>query len=173
MTTANYVPSVTIDQVIDALTTFVQLILPTGQIVRGQQNRVALPPDPCCVLTELLESDLNVPYGDYTPTNQTAILNASTRIDVQVDFYGVLAGNYAKAFKSMFRSEWGWEQFPDTVKPLYTDDGRKMPLITGEQQYESRWTLTASMQYNPTVTVPQQSATAVGPTKINVPVNFT
>jgi hypothetical protein len=41
---------------------------------------------------------------------------------------------------------------------LYCSDGHQMPLTTGEQQYETRWTLTASLQYNPTVSIPQQSA---------------
>jgi len=31
-------------------------------------------------------------------------------------------------------------------------------LVTGEEQYERRWALTMSLQYNPIVIVPQQSA---------------
>ena len=156
----NYVSSITIDQVIDALAAFILPFLGTGgQTIRGQQNRVALPNPPVAVLTELGQFDLNFPYMDFTNLAAgTADIDASTRIDVQVDIYGPLAGSQCKAVKSAFRSEYGFNAFPAYVKPLYTDDGREIPLITGEQQYERRWTLTATMQYNPTVTVPQQSA---------------
>jgi len=153
----NYLSSITIDNVMDALTAFLTPFVP-GQIVRAQVNQVALPPSPCVVLTELLEVDLNKPHSDGCIGDGTAIIYAHSRIDVQIDFYGPSAGEYCKAVKSAFRTDWGVSQFPANIVPLYTDDGRQMPLITGEEQYEWRWTLTASMQYNPTVTVPQQSA---------------
>lgn len=168
----NYVPSISVDQVIVALKDFIQPFLPAdGTIVRGQTNRVPLPANPCVVLTELLEYDLNLPYDVFERTSQITDIHASTRIDVQIDFYGLAAGNYCKAVKSALRTLWGYGQFPITVKPLYCDDGRQVPLITGEEQYESRWTLTASLQYNPIVTVPQQSATALDST-IEVPADF-
>ena len=173
--TVNYVASITIDQVIDALQAFIVPLMPAGaQIIRGQVNRVAPPPAPYVELIELLELDLNVPFMDFaeTPTNGTANIDASTRIDVQVNFYGQDAGDYAKAFKQAFRSSWGFNQFPDGIKPLYTSDGNQAPLITGEQQYETRWTLTATIQYNPAVTVPQQSATTLKATD-HVPVDLT
>jgi hypothetical protein len=44
------------------------------------------------------------------------------------------------------------------IAPLYCDDGQEVPLVTGEEQYERRWALTMSLQYNPIVIVPQQSA---------------
>jgi hypothetical protein len=80
---------------------------------------------------------------------------------VQIDFYGAQAGEFCKTVKTAFRSEWGYNTFAANVKPLYTSDGIQSPLLTGEEQYESRWTLTVSMQYNPTVAVPQQSANVV------------
>lgn len=160
----NYISSITIDQVIDALAAFIVPFVPTGQIVRAQVNRVAMPSNPCVVLTELLQVDLSVPYVDYQPPTDpipaigTGTIHGPTRIDIQVDFYGVMAGEYCKSIKSAFRSSWGFSQFPENIKPLYTSDGVQAPLITGEQQYESRWTLTVSMQYNPIVTVPQEFA---------------
>lgn len=158
----NYVETITVDQVIDALKAFIQPFLPpNAQIVRGQINRVPLPSAPCVVLTELFEKGLDVPFATPIAANQTTTLHNSTQIDVQVDFYGEFSGNFAKAFLSAFRSEYGYGKFPDNVKPLYVNDGHKMPLTTGEEQYLSRWTLTASLQYNPTVQVPQQSATAL------------
>lgn len=159
-----YTSSITVDQVIDALAAFLAPFMPGAQIVRGQVNRVALPSNPCAVLTEILQVDLSVPHTDYQPPvdpdvdDGTATVYGPSRIDVQIDFYGAQAGEFCKTVKTAFRSHWGFAHFPAGIKPLYTSDGMQNPLLTGEQQYESRWTLTASMQYNPTVTVPQDFA---------------
>ena len=163
---ANYTSSITVDQVIDALAAFLAPFMPGAQIVRAQVNRVALPSNPCAVLTELLEVDLSVPATDYQPTDNTATIYGPSRIDVQIDFYGAQASEFCKTVKTAFRSHWGFAHFPANIKPLYTSDGVQSPLVTGDQQYESRWTLTASMQYNPTVTVPQEFADEAYPTLV-------
>jgi hypothetical protein len=160
---ANYTSSITVDQVIDALKAFLAPFMPGAQIVRAQVNRVALPSNPCAVLTELLQVDLSVPATDYQPLANTATIYGPSRIDVQIDFYGAQAGEFCKTVKTAFRSHWGFAHFPANIRPLYTSDGVQSPLLTGEQQYESRWTLTASMQYNPTVTVPQEFADVAYP----------
>lgn len=147
---------------IDALAAFLVPFLPGAQIVRGQVNRVAMPANPCAVLTEILQVDLSIPYGDYAPADGISTIHGPARIDVQIDFYGSQAGEFCKTVKTAFRSHWGFTHFPAGIKPLYTSDGMQSPLTTGEQQYESRWTLTASMQYNATVTVPQNFADDLG-----------
>ena len=163
---ANYTSSITVDQVIEALAAFLAPFMPGAQIVRAQVNRVALPSNPCAVLTELLQVDLSVPSTDYQPTDNTATIYGPSSIDVQIDFYGAQASEFCKTVKTAFRSDWGFTHFPANIKPLYTSDGVQSPLVTGEQQYESRWTLTASMQYNPTVTVPQEFADEAYPTLV-------
>lgn len=153
-----YTASITVDQVIDALAAFLAPFVPGAEVVRAQVNRVPMPPNPCVILTEMMQVDLTVPATDYQPDDDTATVYGPTRIDVQIDFYGAQAGEFCKTVKTAFRSHWGYEHFPANIKPLYTSDGMQSPLTTGEQQYESRWTLTASLQYNPTVTVPQEFA---------------
>lgn len=150
-----YTASITVDQVIDALAAFLAPFVPGSEVVRAQVNRVAMPPNPCVILTEMLQVDLSVPATDYQPDDDTATIRGPSRIDVQIDFYGAQAGEFCKSVKTAFRSHWGFANFPAGIKPLYTSDGMQSPLLTGEQQYESRWTLTASMQYNPVITVPQ------------------
>lgn len=167
-----YTSSITVDQVIDALGTFLTPFAPGAEIVRGQVNRTPMPPSPCVILTEILQVDLSVPSADYFPDDDEADIIGPTRIDVQIDFYGSSAGDFCKSVKTAFRSGWGFDQFPANIKPLYTSDGMQSPLTTGEQQYESRWTITASMQYNPTVTVPQEFADVLTPV-VNVPVDLT
>lgn len=153
-----YTSSITIDQVIDALADFIQPFAPNNEIVRAQANRVAMPNNPCIILTEMRQTDLSVPYVNYYPDLNSGNITGRKQIDVQIDFYGVDAGQICDVVKTAFRSHWGFDNFPENIKPLYTSDGLQSPLTTGEQQYESRWTLTAYMQYNPSVSVPQDFA---------------
>lgn len=153
-----YTTSITVDTVIDALGDFLEPFVDGAEIVRAQVNRVSMPPLPCVVLTELFHIDLRVPSQDYDEVNDEALLSASNRLDIQVDFYGESAGDYCRSVETAFRTMWGFDQFPAGIKPLYTSDGIQSPLISGEQQYVSRWTLTVSVQYNPVVAVPQEFA---------------
>ena len=161
-----YAASISVDNVIDALADFLAPFVPGAQVVRAQVNRVAMPSNPGVVLTEMLQVDLSVPATEYQPDDGTATIEGPTRIDVQIDFYGSQAGEFCKTVKTVFRSHWGFTHFPANIKPLYTSDGIQTPLTTGEQQYESRWTLTASLQYNPIVTVPQDFADVLTPNKV-------
>lgn len=163
-----FIVSITIDDVIDALAVFLQPFVGTAEIIRAQTNRVPMPHGACVVLTELLHVDIETPTSEYDVLGSTqSILNPS-RVDVQIDFYGKSAGDQCKAVKSVFRSAWAYDQYPNNIAPLYCGDGMQTPLITGEQQWESRWTLTASLQYNPTVWLPQQFADTLNAALIEV-----
>lgn len=153
-----YGVSITVDGVIDALADFLQPFCDGAEIVRAQVNRVPMPGTPCVVLTELLQKDIETPILSYLPDDNQADVLGPAQIDVQVDFYGPNAGDQCKAVKGVFRSIYSASAFPDGIKPLFCSDGIQSPLITGEQQWESRWMLTASLQYNPVVSVPQQFA---------------
>jgi hypothetical protein len=171
MSTPLYVPSILIDAVIDVLAAFVQPFVGVATpIIRGQQNRVPPPvtagqPDPLAFvkLQEIFQSDLETPtmLQDPTVSVQQASISTPTKIAIQVDFYGISAWDWCKAIKAVYRSAYAPAQFPDGMKPLYSDDGHQIPLITGEEQYENHVALTAWLQYNPVVTVPQQSATVL------------
>lgn len=159
-----YAPSILIDAVIEALAAFVQPFVGSGTpIIRGQQNRVPPPITAFVKLQELLQSPLGTPVftQDSNPDNQYASIQTAIRIDVQIDFYGPSAGDWSTAIETVFRSLYAPSQFPDGMTSLYCSDGHLVPLVTGEEQYENRWALTATLEYNPSVTVPQQSATAL------------
>lgn len=153
-----YVVSIAVDAVIDALGAFLQPFCPGATIVRAQVNRVAPPESPFVELTEILQVDLETPAGANDKPNSQITVTSPKRIDIQVDFYGPLSGDQCAAVKGIFRTSYATAQFPAGIAPLYCSDGNQAPLITGEEQYETRWTLTASLQYNPTVSIPQQSA---------------
>jgi len=165
MSAVPYVPTILIDAVITALASFLQPFVggDATPIIRAQVNRVP-PPVPAFVqLLELLEVDLETPAVVNNGADDVlqATVKTPTRIDIQIDFYGPSAGDWCKAVKAIFRSSYAPAQFPDGIKPLYCSDGHQAQLITGEEQYESRWILTATLQYNPDVIIPQQSATSL------------
>jgi len=105
-----YTPSTSVDAVIDALKTFLTPFCAGATIVRSQVNRVPLPSSPCVVLTDLLETDLCVPYAEYVSV--TGVIKTSTRIDIQIDFYGSLSADYCRSVKSAIRSGFGFDLFP-------------------------------------------------------------
>jgi hypothetical protein len=169
MSSTPYIPSIVVDQVITALAAFIQPFVGSATpIIRQQENRVPPPltagqPDPLAFvsLRETILSDLETPiFINSSDVNvQQASVTTPTRIDVQVNFYGVASADWCKAVKAVYRSPYAPDQFPLGIKPLYCSDGIQGALITGEEQYENRWILNASLQYNPVVIVPQQSAT--------------
>lgn len=163
---AQYVVSIAIDDVITALGAFLQPFAGTSQIIRAQVNRVSPPTGAFVELTELMTVDLETPTATTILGGTASTIYGPKRIDVQVDFYGPSSGDQCNAVKSIYRSVYGATGWPDGIKPLYCSDGHQSPLITGEEQYESRWTLTASLQYNPTVSIPQQSANQLAVTSI-------
>src|SRR5690348_13802945 len=108
--TAPYVSSIAIDAVIAALGAFLQPFVPEAQIVRAQANRVSMPTDPFVLLTELLQVDLETPTATDNPADDQINFTSPKRIDVQIDFYGPLAGDYCTAVKGVFRSYYATSQ---------------------------------------------------------------
>lgn len=157
---ADYANSITVNTIMDTLSGLIRNFVGTAQIVRGQANRVAYPKAPFVMLTELRSTDLQVPHVEYDfsiGANSVTVNNAQ-RFEVQVDFYASNAGDMCSAVMSALRSSWGWDQFPENIRPLYTHEAIQAPLITGEQQYANRWILVTALQYNPSFTAPQQYA---------------
>ncbi len=159
---APYVPSIAVDDVITSLIAFLQpFVGNVTPIVRGQQNLVN-PPQPAFVkVTEILRRDLDTPVFENSSDShvEQATIGNSKQIDIQIDFYGSNAGDWAAAIETVWRSPYSPYQFPAGIAPLYLSDAHQAPLITGEEQYEFRWVITASLEYNPIVVIPQQSAT--------------
>ncbi len=156
-----YTTNLKIDDVINALATLIDLFVEGAEVIRAQVNRTSMPQGNFVVLTELFSVDLSIPREDFDSLSDSIDLTGPTRIDVQIDFYGENCGDYCKAVQTAFRTPFAYNNFPNNIKPLYTSDGIQAPLINGQQQWQSRWTLTVSLQYNPVVEIPQDSATAL------------
>lgn len=161
--------SITDDDVFTALRAFVLDVLPSigGDNVRqGQQNDVPMPPGPDFVLLIAANrAALATTIRDYTPPVDpipaTGIRDTtrSTQVGVMVNFYGPGATDNAQIFNQLFRDLYGCDFLrPHGVQPLWCDDGRQLPLVDSEKQYETRWMIQTLMQINPTISTSQEFA---------------
>lgn len=159
--TTPYTTSIIVDAVIGSLGAFIQPFIGDAPIERGQNNRVSMPKSGFVELTEILQIDLETPTSVDDGELLQVTITGPKQIDIQVDFFGPTSGDWSTAVKTVYRSPYAPAQFPDGIKPLFCSDSHQAPLVNAEQQYEARWTLTASLQYNPAVVIPSQSAIAL------------
>ena len=146
--------------------------IPVGNVVRGQTNGTPPPLPPAIVITELLQAQYTTTRTRMNEAGDQMEYVMPRRLDLQIDCYGVRGSEMANVACTMLRSIYAPEQFPDGVEPLYCSDPIQAPLITGEKQYEARWSLTLSLQYNAPVTVSQESFNVVGSTEA-IPADIT
>lgn len=155
--------------VFTALRNFLLAVLPAGmEVVQTQDNGVPMPTGPFVAMNNIGIKRLSTNKAIYDNTAQTKGMEVSTMYSVQLDFYGPVADSCAAIVQTLFRDEVGIRLFSDSVVPLYADDPQQMTMINGEQQFEQRWRVEVCMQYNPVVTMPQQSATAAKVGLVNV-----
>ena len=158
--------SVTIDiidqDVFKALVVFFNTFLPAGtEVVQAQDNRVSMPKGGFVAMNNIGMDRLSFNVDSYDPIAQGKNMLTPTKIDMQLDFYGPIAQEWCMKTVSLFRDEYATDIFPLNIQPLYADDPVQIPLIDGEAQYEQRWRLAGSLQYNPILSTSQQSMLAV------------
>lgn len=152
-----YTVSITADQAIDALAAFMANYAPTYETIRSQVNRVAPPRGNFIEMTELFSVDLGRSIVTQA-TDSAANIYSPRRFDIQLDIYGENAGDIANGLKSVINSTYSYDLMPENIRILYASDAHQAALISGEDQYVTRWIMTVSLQINPVVQVPQQTA---------------
>lgn len=155
--------SITKAQVVTAVGQFLQSVLPAGtEVIRTQGNGVPMPKGAFVAMTFSASRRLSTNVAAYTSgAPGSKAVQMLTEFPIQLDFYGPQAGDWANIIQSLWRDDFAISNFPDGICPLHADDPIQIPLTTGEQTWLERWTLSASLQINPVVTVSQQSATAL------------
>lgn len=149
-------------QVFGAMRLFLLAVLPSGtEVVQGQDNLVAMPLGGFVTMNNTGQTRLATNVTIYAPLAGTKSVLAATKYDMQLDFYGPVSQSWAVMAQAMFRDAFATDLMPANIQPLYADNPMQMPLIDGEAQYEQRWKLTASMQYNPIITVGQDFASTL------------
>lgn len=171
--------SLTESQTLQAVGQFLVAVLPAGtQVVAGQDNRVASPQSAnYAVMTPIMRTRLATnltTYSDGYPSNPTTRADTqATMVTIQVDTFGPLSADLAHLIQTLFRSDWGVDQFTTSgfdVTPLYTSDPRQMKFTDESAQVQQRWSIDCALQVNPVVTVSQDFADqlAVGLLSVDV-----
>jgi hypothetical protein len=94
-----------------------------------------------------------------------------TKVNIQLDIHGPNSADNAQIITTLFRDQYAVDQFQTSgfdLVPLYSSEPKQIPFINGEQQYEERWTIDAIMQANSELKVPQQFASSLSISLMNV-----
>lgn len=173
--------SITQSNITTALRSFLLSILPAGtECVLGQVNRVSSPTSPNYVaMTPLMRTRLATNVHSYTnPTlvsDGSQSITQSTQVSVQLDVHGPAASDNAQIIMTLLRDDVACQFFKSSgfdIQPLYTSEPRQMPFVTGEDQYEDRWSIDAELQANPTITINQQFADTLDVGLVNIEATY-
>lgn len=169
--------SITETQVLTVLRTFILSLvsLDGDHVIRGLQNRAAMPAGDFIEITASLSAPLSTNVQTYTPSASTSQNERSTQATIQIDCYGVSAMDNANMLSMMLRSDYACQKFAASgldMQPLYANDAHQMPFTTGEDQYQERWIFDSVIQINPVVSVPQDFADSLEVGLIDVDVVY-
>jgi len=154
--------TITEDDLVEDLGAFADTLVDC-EVVRGEVNRVPSPKGDYVVITPMGMVGLSLPttvYADPTPETGTRTLTRPTQWAAQVDCYGDRAQDRALVLSIALRSQYGCEFLAELgrAQPLYAGEPKQLPFITGESQYMERWSFDAVLQFNPSISLPQQFA---------------
>lgn len=148
------------DTLFIALRAFILTIVPGVEVIQGLGNGVPMPASQFICLTSSGQRRLRTNVSTYDPVALTRAVEQGTEYSIQVDCYGPTSSDYATAISTMLRDAYACDVLaPYGCQPLYTSDPTQSALVNGEENYEQRWMLTAVLQFNPVITVSQESAT--------------
>jgi hypothetical protein len=169
--------SITETQVLVASRSFILSLvnLDGNHVIRGLQNRVAMPAGDFIEITASLSSPLSTNVQTYAPDNNASLNKRSTQLSVQIDCYGVSAMDNANMLSMMLRSDYACQSFAASgldMQPLYANDAHQLAFVSGEEQWIERWTFDAVLQINPVVSVPQDFADSLEVGLIDVDVVY-
>lgn len=152
-----------------AVRAFIRTIVPAGtEVVQGIDNRVPMPKGDFVLMTLLTQPRLTTNQDSYPNTWITQEARASMQCDIQLDFWGADSQAWATMVETLWRDSVGCAALAPTCQPLYAENPRMLPLVSGEEQYVQRWMLKASLQYNPVTVTSQDFADTLDVSLINV-----
>lgn len=95
---------------------------------------------------------------------------------IQVNINGDASGNLVHILAATFLSGIAFDYFAANaqagIRPVTVDDPIQDPLINQEEQFEVRWHMDVYLQYNPTIQIATQSASAAEVNLINVEASY-
>lgn len=160
------------DDLFIALRAFVLSLLPNGtEVIQGLGNNVPMPEGGFVCMTALSQRRLSTNHSELLPS-QERIVTMPTEYSIQVDCYGPDSSDWATLLTALWRDPYGCDAMAPVAQPLYHTDPIQAPLVNGEENYEQRWVFTALLQFNPSVTVVQQSADTLDLVIVSVDAEF-
>lgn len=136
--------------------------LDIDHVLKGQQNHTPMPLENFIYMTPLRQVGLStnrMMYDDNGVFGEGKQLNSrTTQWPCQIDCYGEGAANLATIIATLTRSDYSCEWFKANggiLSPSHCTEPHQTTMITGEQQYEDRWTMEFVAQYDPVVTTRQ------------------
>lgn len=157
----SYQISTTDEQVFTALRSWILGCVVLNECVQGFPNRVPMPKDDLVVMSPISRTRLALNTTAY-PTGLTQTNTISLDYAIQIDCYGPNAADHASVLHDSWYSEQAYQRLIVAgLSPLWADEPKSIPLLNSEQQYEQRWTMQLHLQFKPSISDPQQSATTV------------
>lgn len=158
--------SIPFTQVYQGVGTFLQTVVGVDpatsalvEVTRGKINLVSMPKGAFINMWAEVSGRLRTNIDTYDTDTQTQATEIGTKVRMRLDFYGPLSHDWCTAVEGLWRDVYGVNQLrPFALSPLYGKDPLHATLVDGEENYEDRWILDLFLQYNPVVTVSQQSA---------------
>ncbi len=170
---AAILPSISEVNIITALRALILSVVTNCEVIRTQVNRVAMPKGDFIAITPINNVPLSTNVDTYTIDTKNIL--RGTQFNIQLDCYGSIAQERATTLSMLLRDDYACRFFADSgfdIQPLYATDPLQLPIVTGEEQYLSRWMFQAALQYNPVISVPQDAATELVVGLIDVEVAY-
>lgn len=154
--------------------------LAPGQVVRVPNNRVPMPKTyPFVTMSPVFQEMIHRPVAsvsDPLVQPQSATLSQAIRYQIQVDAFGPTAGDVMQQIHGVFESPDAFDFFAGQaiqgVYPIYANSPHQAPLVDAEDEYEIRWIMDISLQYNPSLTTSVQTASTVTVGATNVEASY-
>lgn len=144
------------------------------EVIQNQTNLDSMPNvSDFIMINQKSMIQLAKPADSFGSTTKTIL--SKYQFTAQIDFYGDNAMARASSVTALLFDESGTDFFKASgydMQTLYATDAQQMPLITGELQYLTRWTISAVFQINQTISLPVQTANTLTADLINVGVVF-
>ena len=151
--------SITQDQMVDDLISFLTQTVTVTDCRISQQNRIPMPTGNYIIMTPMGPIGLSTNRIDYqadpTTLSGSQLTSRTTEWRCQLDFYGDAAQENANIIATMTRSEYACEIFragTSGIVPFYCTDPFQNTMVNGEDQFENRYTCEFHAQINPIIT---------------------
>lgn len=125
-------------------------LFPDVEVIRGYGNNMPLPPDGFILMNIIHETNLSTSVSDYDGDENTATVEKTVEVMMQIDFYGETSGNMARIFSNLWRDYHAAERLL-FCQPLYCDAPKFLPMNNEFSEFEERWMATVYLNYNPAV----------------------